>query len=208
MVDPTTVPNADGAVQTPPAQASGAELEEYKNRLAGAISTLDKTRNELKEAQAKLQQTQADYLTQLQQKEVEYKSDILKKDTTLAEIINAKTALEADHKKVMDERNTFSAELARWGIIAENPSLLPYKEILPVTTDTEALKRAVEAINKARQLDRQALADQVRGGQALPVPSTTPTLDSLRQALNKSVGTPGFEDALKAFQEAERASKK
>jgi DNA repair exonuclease SbcCD ATPase subunit len=208
----TTVPNSGPGVQTLPVSPSSAdrekEVEEYKNRLAGAISTMDKTRNELKEVQLKLQQKETDYLTQLQQREADHKFEILKKDTSLAELINAKTALEQDHESVRKERDAYSAELARWGMIAENPSMLPYKDILPVTTDVEALKRAVEAINKARQLDRQALADQVRAGQTLPVPTTAPTLEGAIQALNKSVGTSNFDQALKDYHAVEKAVKK
>ena len=209
--DVTSVPNADKGVQTPPASPSSAELkelEEYKVRLAGAISSMDRARNEVTELKSKSQQRETELAAQLQQKEVEFKSNLIQKETDLAALITAKTVLEQEHEKIRKERDSSSAELARWGFIAENPSMLPYREVLPVTTDVEALKRAADAINKARQVDRQALADQVRGGQAPPVPPSATTLTSAIEALNKAVGTPGFDAALKAYQEVEKAAKK
>jgi chromosome segregation ATPase len=121
-----TVPNSDPGVQTPPAPPSSAELrelEEYKARLAGAISTNDKIRNEITDLKARLQQVQTDYATQLQQKEVEFKSNLIQKETDLAAQINAKATLELEHEKIKKEYSASSAELARWGFINENPSL-------------------------------------------------------------------------------------
>ena len=205
------VPNSDPKVQTSSESQSSAEakkLKEYEDRLAGAISAMDKARAETNELKKNLQQKETDFANQLQLKEVEYKSDLIKREKDLTDLISVKTSLERDHEKVKMERDKTSAELARWNLIAENPSLLPYKDVLPATTDVEALKRAADAITKARQLDRQALADQVRGGQQLPVPQANQTRDSLYAAMQKAVGTAKFDEALKAYQDFDKAEKK
>jgi hypothetical protein len=179
-------PPGDG---TPPAGGSGAEesVESYKVRLAGAISALDRERNTHNQTKANLATLEASLRTEI--------STLTVDKTALA---TEKALVEAQAKQAKDESAANAAELARWNVLADKPQLLLYRQLLPLTTDQNALNAAITQLETIRSKDLDRLRDLSKNGAPPPPPPAAAlTKEALNRLMLEKAGTPEF-DALNA----------
>jgi hypothetical protein len=177
---------------TPPVTGPGAEetVEQYKSRLSGAMSALDKERNAHNATKA-----------QYQNLEVNLRGEMEKLKADFAAIESEKLSLVEERKKLAEEKAKASAELARYNAIADKPGLLLYRELLPLTEDKAALDTALAAIEKARSVDLQRLKDQSATSQPPPVAAPAQmTKEALFRLMGEKAGTPEFDVLAKQWQ--------
>lgn len=175
------VPDAEGAAPTPALAGSGAsEIEEARRRLSGAISTLDKLRHDFDA-----------YKLQTAQEKDGFTAQLAKAQDDLAALTAAKAAVETQLSDVTTKHGDSLAELARWECADKEPWLRPYRPLLPKTADPEALKRAVEAIQAARNQDLGSMRQQMQNQPPAPaVPAAPLGRDALQAEMVKFAGNP------------------
>ena len=91
-----------------------------------------------------------------------FTAQLAKAQDDLAALTAAKVAVEANLTDVTTKHGDSLAELARWECADKEPWLRPYRPLLPKTADAEALKRAVDAIQAARNQDLGSMRQQMQ----------------------------------------------
>lgn len=137
--------------------------EEYERRIAGMMSAKDKAEAEAKRL--------ASELAALKQSATTIETEKAKIVTEIGAKIDAEMA---KAKQFEGELNSTKALLAKAEVLLENPELIPYQELIPASTDKEAIKKALDSLKTARDRDMQAMLAKLQSGQ-IPPPPPSPT---------------------------------
>jgi hypothetical protein len=153
-------------------------------------------------------------IRELQSRGDKLQADLDRRNQAYVDLENAKRQLEAQLNQTVGERSAvlntaaekvqtamteqeqlkaqnaeLAGKLARLEALRANPELTEYAELLPVTTDADALAKAVETLKAARQRDRAAVSGSLSAGVppagAPPplAPGTPPTAPDIRARL-------------------------
>lgn len=168
-VNPVQAPGSTPAPANPAAPATSLDVSgmiaSYEQRLRNLMSEKDKAINERNQAitaQTDLQQQ----LTSLQNQT----------STSLTGAAQAAQTAIDEAKQLRARVSVLEGEVLRYKMLSEHTELLPYADFVPVTTDENMMREAVQKLQTIRQQDlERSRVTQFPGQQYQQLPPTTPT---------------------------------